>query len=113
MEDTELGRWALGRALETAGFKVQAVSSWAEASVYLVRERFSLVILSASLILGDVGGAVGDFNRDHPEAHLILLADQDSIGELRPVCGPAAHILPKPLDLEKLAVVAASRSGVA
>jgi DNA-binding NtrC family response regulator len=113
LEDTELGRWALQRALEAAGFRVLVVSTWAEASVHLIRERFSLVIVAVSSILDNVAGIVADISRDHPEAHLILLADEDSIGELRPICGPTAHILPKPLDLEKLAQVALSRSGAA
>ncbi len=113
LEDTELGRWALTRALEAQGFTVLAVSTWAEASACLLGERFSLALVSVSSIIENIAGIVADICRDHPDTHLILLADQDSISELRPICGPAAHVLPKPLDLEELAHVALSRSGSA
>ena len=111
LEDTELGRWALQHALEAAGFEVLAVSTWTEASACLLRERFGLALVAVSSILENVGEIVADICRDHPDTHLILLADQDSIGELRPLCGPGADILPKPLDLAEVAHVALSRSG--
>lgn len=113
LEDTELGRWALRRALEAEGFQVEAVATWAEASACLLKERFSLALVSVSSILENVAGIVADISQDHPDTHLILLADQDSIGELRPMCGPGADILAKPLDLEEVAHVALSRSGPA
>ena len=113
LEDTELGRWALRRALEAAGFQVLAVSTWAEASACLLRERFGLALVAVSSILENVTEIVADLGRDYPDTHLILLADQDSIGELRPLCGPGADILAKPLDLAEVAHVALSHSGSA
>lgn len=109
LEDTELGRWALQRALETAGFKVLTASTWAEASACLLRERVGLALVAVSSILENVAGVVEDIYRDHPETHLILLADQDSISDLRPMCGPDADILAKPLDLAEIAQVALTR----
>lgn len=110
-EDTELGRWALTRALE--GFEVTAVSTWGEASAWLRQEEFSLVLLAVSSAPGNAAEIVADIYRDHPATHLVLLADQDSIGELRIACGPAPDILAKPLDLRAVAHVALLHSGQA
>jgi DNA-binding response OmpR family regulator len=110
LEDTELGRWALSRALEAAGFEVLAVSTWTEASACLLREPFALALVAVSSIAENVADVVSDICRDHPKTHLILLADQDSIGELRPLCGSGADILTKPFDLEEVAHAALSRS---
>ena len=112
-EDTELGRWALTRALEAEGFEVTAVSTWAEASAWLIQEDFSLVLLAVSSAPGDAADIVAAITRDHPSTHLVLLADQDSIGELRVACGPLPDILPKPLDLRSVARVAVLHSGTA
>ena len=59
------------------------MSTWAEASACLLQERFSLALVAVSSILENVADIVADICRDHPDTHLILLADQDSIGELR------------------------------
>jgi DNA-binding NtrC family response regulator len=113
LEDTELGRWALSRALEAAGFRVMAVSTWSEASACLLRQSFALVLVAVSSVIENVGEVVTDICREHPNAHLILLADEDSIGELRPLCGQGADILAKPIDLEQVAQVALLHSGAA
>jgi DNA-binding NtrC family response regulator len=112
-EDTELGRWALTRALEAENFEVTAVSTWAEASDWLRQEEFSLVLLAVSSAPGNAAEIVAEIYRDHPRAHLVLLADQDSIGELRIACGPVPDILAKPLDLRSVARVAVLHSGTA
>jgi DNA-binding NtrC family response regulator len=110
-EDTELGRWALTRALEAAGFEVQAVPTWVEASAWLRRARFSLAVVAVSSAAGNAADIAAYVSNHHPHTHLVLLADDDSIGELRLACGPEADILAKPLDLEEVAHLARSRSG--
>ena len=105
LEDTELGRWALTHALEAEGFEVRAVSTWAEASAWLGRAQFSLVLLAVSSAPGTVADIAAEIYRDHPNARLILLVDQDSIDEVRLACGPEPEILAKPFDLEALARV--------
>lgn len=113
LEDTELGRWALSRALEAAGFDVKAVPTWTEASACLLGEKFGLALVAVSSILENVVDTVRGIGRDHPGTHLILLADQDTIEELVSLCGPATDILPKPLDLAVIAQVARARTGLA
>jgi ActR/RegA family two-component response regulator len=108
-EDTELGRWALSRALEAEGFEVQAVSTWAEASACLVQARFSLAVVAVSSAPENAADIVAYVHAHHPSTHLVLLADEDSIGELRLVCGPETDVLAKPLDLEQIAHVAHAR----
>ena len=112
-EDTELGRWALTRALEAEGFDVTAVSTWAEASAWLRQEDFPLVLLAVTSAPGDAAEIVADIYREHPQTRLVLLADQDSIAELRIACGPAPDILPKPVDLRSVARVAVLQTGTA
>jgi len=110
-EDNELGCWALTRALEAAGFEVQAVSTWAEASAWLRRASFSLAVVAVSSAAGNAADIVAYVTDHHPDTRLVLLADEDSIGELRLACGPEADILAKPLDLAEVAHLARSRSG--
>jgi DNA-binding NtrC family response regulator len=108
-EDTELGRWALTRALEAAGFEVQAVATWVEASAWLLQGRFSLALVAVSSSTGNAADIVAYVRQHHPNTHLVLLADQDSIAELRLACGPELDVLAKPLDLEEVAHIAHSR----
>jgi DNA-binding NtrC family response regulator len=110
-EDTELGRWALTRALEAEGFEVQAVPTWVEASAWLLRGRFSLALVAVSSAPGNAADIVAFVRQHHANTHLVLLADQDSISELRLACGPEQDILAKPLDLEEVAHIAHSRPG--
>jgi len=110
-EDTELGRWALTRALEAVGCEVQAVSTWVEASAWLARARFSLAFVAVSSAPENAADIVAYVRQHHPNTHLVLLADRDSIGELRLACGPEPDILAKPLDLEEVVHVAHSRPG--
>lgn len=105
-EDTELGRWALKHALEAQGFDVTTVATWAEASAWLRLDDFSLVLLAVSSAPGNAADIVADVRRHHPRAHLVVLADQDVISELRHACGASLDILKKPLDLAEVADVA-------
>ena len=107
-EDTELGRWALTRALEAEGFEVQAVSTWVEASACLLRATFSLALVAVSSAPGNAADIVAYVRQHHPNTRLVLLADQDSISELRLACGPDLDVLAKPLDLDEVAHVAHS-----
>lgn len=111
LEETELGRWALTHALEAEGLEVRAVSTWAEASAWLRRARFSLVLAAVSSAPGSAADLAAEIRRDQPNAHVVLLTDQDSIDELRQACGPGPEILSKPFDLRAVAQVALSRSG--
>jgi DNA-binding NtrC family response regulator len=113
LEDTELGRWALTHSLEAEGFEVRAVETWAEASVWLRTARFSLVLAAVSSAPESVADLADEIRRDQPDAHVVLLTDQDSIGELRRACGPEPEILSKPFDLKAVARVALSRAGSA
>ena len=105
-EDTELGRWALTRALEAEAYEVEAVPTWVEASARLQRRGFSLALVAVSSTPGNAADIVAYVREHHPHTHLVLLADEDSIGELRLSCGPDVAILTKPLDLEEVAHVA-------
>lgn len=111
LEDTELGRWALTHALQAEGFEVRAVETWAEASTCLRQEKFELALVAASSAPANVGHITGEIRRDHPNTRLVLLADEDSIGDVRLECGSAPEILSKPYDLRAVARVALSRSG--
>jgi DNA-binding NtrC family response regulator len=110
LEDTELGRWALTHALEAGGFEVRAASTWAEASGWLLRARFSLALVAVSSAPGNIADVAAEIRRDHPDTRVVLLADQDSVDELRLACGPDPEILAKPFDLDAVAHVALSRS---
>jgi DNA-binding NtrC family response regulator len=109
-EDTDLGRWALTRALEAEGYEVHATSTWAEASVWLLKGKFDLALVTVSSP-SNAAEIVACISRHHPHTHLVLLADQDSIGELRLVCSPVPDILAKPFDLGRVAKVACSHLG--
>jgi len=113
LEDTELGRWALTHALEAEGFEVRAVETWTEAAAWLLRARFSLAFVAVSSAPENIADRAAEIRRDHPNTRLVLLADQDSIDELRLACGPGPEILAKPFDLEAVAHVALARSGSA
>jgi ActR/RegA family two-component response regulator len=111
-EDTELGRWALRRALEAEGLGVEVVSTWAEASRWLHQMKFSMAFVAVSSAPGSAADVVADIRRDFPDTRLVLLAGQDSIDELRLACGPGPEILAKPLDLDAVARVARSCPGL-
>lgn len=108
LEDTELGRWALRRALEAQGFRVFSFATWAEASECLLRKPITLAFVAVSSIPESVCEIVGRLGQEHPSTHFVLLADQDSLAELRPICDPAIDILTKPFDLAALGQVAAA-----
>lgn len=109
LEETELGRWALKRALEAQGFEVRAVSTWSEASASLLEAGFSLALMAVSSAPGNVADFTASIRRDHPNTRLVLLVDRDSVDDLRLACGPETDILPKPFDLAALARMALSR----
>jgi DNA-binding NtrC family response regulator len=106
LEDTDLGRWALTRALEAAGYVVHAASTWAEACTWLLRARFTLALVEVPSP-GQAADIVVDVSQ-YPYTHVVLLTHEDTVGELRLVCGPACDILPKPVDLERVAHIARS-----
>jgi len=106
LEDTELGRWALTHALEAAGFKVIAASTWTEASAYLASAKCSLALVAVSSIADSVADIVASVVRDYPETHLMLLVEDDGVRDVRALCGPGTDILPKPLNLDDVARVA-------
>ena len=106
-EDTELGLWALTRALEAEGYNVHAAPLWDEAAAALRRMRFSLVLAAVSSP-GHAADILADVSRHQPCAHLVLLVEEDAVGEVRLECGPGPDILAKPFDLEKVAEVARS-----
>ena len=108
-EDTDLGRWALTRALQAEGYDVRAASTWAEASTWLLQAEFALALVAVSSP-GNAADVVACI-RQYPHTHLVLLADEDSIRELRLACGPAPDILAKPFDLERVGRVAFSHLG--
>jgi DNA-binding NtrC family response regulator len=109
LEDTELGRWALRRALETQGFRVFTFSTWNEASECLLRTPVSLALVAVSPILENVAGVISHLGQDHPDTHFVLLTDQDSLGEIRPMCDSRIDILTKPFDLAALGRLATTR----
>lgn len=111
-EDTELGRWALRRAIEAEGLGVEVVSTWAEALWRLHQMRFSMAFVALSSAPGNAADIVAALGRDFPDTCLVLLAGQDSLDELRLACGPGPEILAKPLDMAAVARVARSCSGL-
>ena len=106
-EDTDLGRWALTRALEAKGYEVREASTWTEASAWLPKGSFNLALVTVSSA-DDAADVVSGISRHSPHTHLVLMADQDSVAELRLACGAAPEILLKPLDLGQVARVAFS-----
>ena len=113
LEDTELGRWALTKALEAEGFEVRSAQTWSEASAWLKTTRYALVLAAVSLAPGSAADLTAEIRSVQPDAHVVLLTDQDSIDELRQACGPDPEILAKPFDLEAVAHAALSRWGSA
>ncbi len=111
LEDSELGRWALTHALEARGFVVQAVSTWAEASTWLHELRFVLALADVSSVPGKVDVLAAEMRKGCPETRLVLLVDEDEVGELRRACGPHPEILAKPVDLRALAHIALDQPG--
>jgi len=109
-EDTDLGRWALTRALEAEGYEVREASTWMEASEWLLTGRFDLALVTVSSP-DNAAEVVSAISRQHPHTHLVLMTDQDSIRELRLACGTMLEILVKPFDLERVAKVAVSHLG--
>ncbi len=106
LEDTDLGRWALARALEARGVEVRTVLTWTEASAWLPKVRFTLVLAAVSSP-GQAAEIVAELNC-YPHTHLVLLAEEDMIDELRLACGPKPDILAKPFDLDEVDRIARS-----
>jgi DNA-binding NtrC family response regulator len=109
LEDTELSRWALCRALEAEGFRVRPAASWAEASACLLAEQVGLALVAVSSVLGNVAEIVAEVCHNHPGTRLVLLADQESIDGLQQLYGTDADILAKPFDLTEVTQMALAR----
>jgi DNA-binding response OmpR family regulator len=104
LEDTDLGRWALIRALEAVGYHVRAPWTWAEASEWLRRERFRLALLAVSSP-GHAVDVMVEARRYRP-MHAVLLAEEDVADDVRLACGAEPDILTKPLDLGQVSDIA-------
>ena len=104
LEDTDLGRWALIRALEAVGYDVRAPWTWAEASEWLRRERFRLALLAVSSS-GHAVDVMAEARRFR-QMHVALLAEEDMADEVRLACGAGPDVLTKPLDLGHVSDIA-------
>jgi DNA-binding response OmpR family regulator len=109
LEDTDLGRWALTRALEARGFEVRTVLTWPEASAWLAKAQFSLVLVAVSSP-GHAAEIAAEV-KWHPHVQLVLLAEEDIVGDVRMACGHEPGVLAKPFDLEEVDAVALSCRG--
>lgn len=106
LEDTDLGRWALTHALEAAGYEVHAPWTWAEASEWMHRVTFRLALV-AVCSPDHAADVVADARRLR-HMHLVLLAEEDMVDDVRRACGADPDILPKPLDLAQVSEIARS-----
>jgi DNA-binding response OmpR family regulator len=107
LEDTDLGRWALTRALEARGFDVRIVLTWAEASAWLPRVGFTLALVAVSSP-GEAAEVAAEV-RLYRRTHLVLLAGEDIADDVRMACGPEPDILAKPFTLDQIERIVASR----
>lgn len=106
LEDTDLGRWALTHALESVGYEVHAPWTWAEASEWMHRAAFRLALVAVSSP-DHAADVVADVRR-HRHMHLVLLAEEHMVDDVRRACGEDSDILPKPLDLTQVSEIALS-----
>jgi len=106
LEDTDLGRWALTRALEAVGYEVHAPWTWAEASEWMHRATFRLALVAVSS--PDHAADIVADARPYRQMHLVLLADEDIVDDVRRACGDEPVILAKPLDLAQVSEIALS-----
>jgi len=110
LEDTDLGRWALTHALEARGYEVHAPWTWAEASVWLHRAKVCLALVAVTSP-GQAAEVTAEVNW-YPHTHLVLLAEEDQVADLRLACGPGPDILSKPFNLGEVDRIALSCQGL-
>jgi len=110
LEDTDLGRWALTHALEARGYEVHAPLTWAEASAWLNRAKVSLALVAVASP-GQAAEVTAEVNW-YPHTHLVLLAEEDQVDDLRLACGSGLDILTKPFNLEEVDQIALSCQGI-
>jgi len=105
-EETQLGRWALTRALESDGFEVRAAADWLEASAHLAQAEFRLAILAVTSRRTNIAENIHSLTRYYPAMRVILLVDEDVSRETREACGPGVGIVSKPIDVNAIARLA-------
>ncbi len=89
LEDTDLGRWALTRALEAHGFEVRTVLTWAEGSAWLPKVSFTLALVAVSSP-GHAAEVAAEV-KWYPHTRLVLLAEEDIVDELQARVWPGAR----------------------
>jgi len=110
-EDSHLGSWAISHALQRVGFDVLRAATWVEATGYLSKQSFRVLVLSASLGPSGVVAMVAYMAAHHGETAVIVLADADDVRGLERECASRAIIVSKPLDLDRLVQMASDYLG--
>lgn len=106
-EDTELGRWAVARALEAHGFEVSTAANRAEAVGRLIGTAFAVLVAAVSLEREDVTELISLVRQNQPSTGLILLASQDEAGAVASAWNDAV-IIEKPFSVDQVVRAAAS-----
>jgi DNA-binding NtrC family response regulator len=101
-EDTELGRWAVARALEANGFEVNTASNKAEAIGRLIGNAFAVFIAAVPLERESVSELIRQVHENQPSTGLILLADHDNASRLADSCGSRAVVIEKPFGIDQI-----------
>jgi DNA-binding NtrC family response regulator len=101
-EDTELGRWAVARALEANGFEVNTASNNAEAIGRLIGNAFAVFIAAVTLERESVSELIRQVHENQPATGLILLADHDDASRIADSCGSSAVVIEKPLGIDQI-----------
>ena len=107
-EDTELGRWAIARALQAAGFEVYLSGGWVESAGWLDRIDFDVAVMALCCDRHDIASITSHLRREHARTKLVVLALQDDVGAIRQAAGPDVVVMEKPLNVEQ--VVRAAKS---
>lgn len=84
IDDSELVRWAISRALTAEGFAVEQAGTLAEAEAKLAGIEFDLVVAADSLEREDMGELLTTVRGDAGAAPLVLLAEQARSPAWRP-----------------------------
>jgi DNA-binding NtrC family response regulator len=105
-EDTELGSWAVARALQASGFEVSLAADRTETLERLAGTRFTVMVTAVAANREDVRELVGLMKRDQPDAGLILLARQEEAAGVTAECGPGTIVIEKPLSIDRVVAAA-------
>lgn len=104
-DDQALIRWAMGRTLETLGFRPVFAASCEEAMAEIDRQPFTMAVLADS-IEGQATATLVQALQQHGVFRIIMLAESGaSVERLQP--GPAV-VMEKPFSLDS--VVSAIRT---